>query len=219
MPSATLVKNFTWSRVVIASVPCVDDIDAEGHDITTPIERITEQLRHLPSFQPLNITLAPRWEQDMEGKRFANITLALEDPFRDLARKLVMQKVYLNGACCPIRILQDRIAIQQCARCWRISASHVACTIRCRFCGKNHHSDDHQKECIDCAREDRIAAGQECSHIACITCQSPNRPPAPHPADSEGCPARSHFVHTECQRSRQMASFQRDHVRRSTGRV
>ena len=188
-------------------------------EIHTPIETVTEQLQRMPLFQRLNVTLAPRWEPDLQGKRFANITFAFEDPFGDLARDLIRRPMFLNGARCPLRILQDKIAVRQCTRCWRIGASHLACSIRCRFCGKGHRSDDHQKECLDCATEDRIATGKECTHFSCTTCRSPNRPPAPHPADSEGCPARSHFIHTQRQRSRQMAEYQRDHVRRSTGRV
>ena len=219
VPSATLTKNFMWSRVVIASVPCLDDIDEDGTEIHTPIETVVEQLQRMPLFQRLNVTLAPRWELNLEGKRFANITFAFEDPFGDLARNFIMHPMFLNGSRCPLRILQDKIAVRQCTRCWRIGASHLACSIRCRFCGKGHHSDDHQKECLDCAREDRVAAGKECTHIACITCRSPNRPPAPHPADSEGCPARNHFIHTQRKRSCEMANYQRDHVRRSTGRV
>ena len=219
IPSATLTRNLTWSRVVIASVPCMDGRDEDGIEIFTPIESISKQLHHLPAFQRLNITLAPRWELDMEGKCFANITLAFEDPFGDLAHDIVKRPIYLNGSRCPIRILQDKIVVRQCTRCWRIGASHLACAIRCCFCGKGHHSDEHQNECVECAKEDRIAAGRECTHIACTTCRSPNRPPAPHPANSESCPARTHFIHVQRKRTCQMTEFQRDHIRRSTSRV
>jgi len=100
--SATLTRNLTWSCVVIASVLCLDGRDEDGIEIFTPIESISKQLRCLPAFQRLNITLAPRWELDMEGKHFANITLAFEDPFGDLARNVVKRPIYLSRSHCPI---------------------------------------------------------------------------------------------------------------------
>ncbi|KAH9962493.1 hypothetical protein BGW80DRAFT_1463515 [Lactifluus volemus] len=150
-PSASLVPNHAWSRLIFNGVPCYD-LDGTFYEDADLIAEI----RKLPSLKTAHLTLAPRWlkPRDRILGNYSSATFAFSDPDHLITDTLFKSPLAMFGKAITVRKFVNRPPLTQCDRCWKLGhmANQPACklnqdTTRCYICGKSHNSVDHGAKC------------------------------------------------------------------------
>ena len=85
--TVTLTKNVRRSKVVVASVPCMDPING---DVPYTIAHVTEEMAKNPLFKRLKFISHPHWLTDnLELRTLGNIAFVFEDPDGSYADDLI----------------------------------------------------------------------------------------------------------------------------------
>ena len=152
------------------------------------------QLQKHLIFASLDITQNPRWLDDNSDQFEGRIGFAFTDPDGSIAAQFEASPIFLMNKQCCTRVLEDQVIVHQCNRCYKYGPQHIDCDVRCRYCGRAHPSNAHQKFCHKCAEEGLEATGIECPHLECFQCKIPNQPAKCHTADHEKCPVRTKMI-------------------------
>ncbi|KAH9979386.1 hypothetical protein BGW80DRAFT_1455101 [Lactifluus volemus] len=137
-PSASLVPNHAWSRLIFNGVPCYD-LDGTFYEDAD----LTAEIRKLPSLKTAHLTLAPRWlkPRDRILGNYSSATFAFSDPDHLITNTLFNSPLAMFGKAITVCKFVNRPPLTQCDRCWKLGhmANQPVCklnqdTIRCYIC-------------------------------------------------------------------------------------
>lgn len=141
-----------------------------------------------------------RTEEELLTTNRSSVVFAVDQ--ESVAKKFLEGRTLAAfGRHCTLRAYQDRPPIVQCKNCWGWDhkMEHCKSNPRCRLCGKDHATSDHQPEsCRTCEilieNGDSMETDGEticCNHnLRCINCTMGGKADVNHAADARQCHTR-----------------------------
>ena len=203
-PSNVAKTKFTkavpLSKILYPLIPCRNissDSDAEDMEQdSSPLwsrDRLLEEVkRSHPLLANAEFIQEPDWTvASVPSPNIrANISFAVEDVDGSILSSLTNSSVIMFSTEIFPRAWKEKVNLQQCPRCFKLTAPHSNCPIRCAKCGSpNHDIIAHNQNCQGCKNTgrplDQIKSSDWiCTHDRCLNCGGSHR------ADNTSCQAR-----------------------------
>jgi hypothetical protein len=185
-----LVPKAGFSRIRLFNVPVFSE-----HDST---EDLYQELIRNPGLADLKFIDKPRWMFGPDRRRphADQVIFTIFDPRNTDTPKVLKPMPYMFGVRCRAARFDSRPMLRQCNRCHRLGHSTERCPrpasfIRCRLCGSNHKSTDHDEQCRTKASH-RARSRCDCPP-KCYNCKDAGKPETGHRAYDHACPLRAMY--------------------------
>ena len=169
-PSNVAKTKFTkavyLSKILFPLIPCCNipsDSDAEDMDQdSSPLwsrDRLLEEVKHShPILANAEFIQEPDWTVALvpSPNICANISFVVEDVDGSILSTLTNSSVIMFSTEIYPRIWKEKVNLQQCPHCFKLTAPHSNCPIRCAKCGSpNHNITAHNQNCQGCKNTGR----------------------------------------------------------------
>ncbi|KAH9012007.1 hypothetical protein EDB83DRAFT_2530075 [Lactarius deliciosus] len=187
-PGGTLVPASGWCWAKLRDVLIAD---AEGTVFDG--DDLVAELRLNPMFQTATLVTDPHWANDLNTNKSATSTVvfAYIDNDKSITQRAIKEGVSMFTFGVKFIFCGDSPRPKQCGRCFEMG--HVTNAPECRWqgknrcvrCGRDHHHDDHDMECM--ATTHKSADRCDCK-FKCLLCGKLG-----HNARSRACKTRGDF--------------------------
>ncbi|KAH9022735.1 hypothetical protein EDB83DRAFT_2527420 [Lactarius deliciosus] len=187
-PGGTLVPATGWCWAQLRDVLIAD---AEGTVFDG--DDLVAELRLNPMFQTATLVTDPHWANDLNTNKSATSTVvfAYIDNDKSITQRAIKEGVSMFTFGVKFVFCGDSPRPKQCGRCFEMG--HVTNAPECRWqgknrcvrCGRDHHHDDHDMECM--ATTHKSADRCDCK-FKCLLCGKIG-----HNARSRACKTRGDF--------------------------
>ncbi|KAG8687758.1 hypothetical protein FRC09_013305 [Ceratobasidium sp. 395] len=186
-----IYDNVQWSKIHVTRVPTGVEFPDRNYARFSEQDLLHEMLEIDPLINRLKITQGPRWITKATNlhKELSSFVFAFHDPDGSLLNKVLNLKWYMFGSEVTPLEWQDKPLLKGCSRCLSLEHDTEGCrnAFRCNRCGGAHSTNNHNKHCTQCIKED-VLMYQRCSHAAkCVHCSGP------HPSSDSTCPTKAKF--------------------------
>ncbi|KAG8701347.1 hypothetical protein FRC09_005421 [Ceratobasidium sp. 395] len=186
-----IYDNVQWSKIHVTRVPTGVDLPNRNYTRFTEQDLLQELLEIDPMITRLKIAQGPRWitKTVNRHKELSSFVFAFHDPDGSLLNKVLALNWYMFGSEVTPLEWQDKPLLKGCSRCLSLEHDTEGCrnAFRCNRCGGAHATNNHNKSCTHCIKED-IPIYNRCPHPAkCVHCGGP------HQSSDSTCPTKDKF--------------------------
>ena len=187
------------SKILFPLIPCwnissdsdAKEMDQDASPLWSRDHLLEEVKRSHPILANAEFIQEPDWTVAVvpSPNIRANISFAVEDVNGSILSTLTNSSVIMFSTEIYPRVWKEKVNLQQCPCCFKLTAPHSNCPIHCAKCGSlNHNITTHNQNCQGCKNMgrplDQIKSSDWiCTHDRCLNCGGSHR------ADNTSCQA------------------------------